>query len=285
MNIRIKNIASIIVGSAIMGFGVNYFNIANHLAEGGITGITILLKYIFNWDPGVVNLILNIPLLILGWKVLGRISLLYTIIGTLCLSLFLSLFSHFRLPLHDSLLASLYAGVCVGIGLGIIFRAGGTTGGTDIIARVLNKYKGWSIGRTLFLADALVIAISLIYLDLPSAMYTLVAVFIGARVIDFAQEGAYAAKAVMIISQSNPDIATKIINEMERGATLLTGKGGYTGESKEVLYCVVGRTEIIRLKALVHEVDPFAFVIVNDVHEVLGEGFTHDEHRRPLKET
>jgi uncharacterized membrane-anchored protein YitT (DUF2179 family) len=285
MNIRIKNIASIIVGSAIMGFGVNYFNIANHLAEGGITGITILLKYIFNWDPGVVNLILNIPLLILGWKVLGRISLLYTIIGTLCLSLFLSLFTHFRLPLHDSLLASLYAGVCVGIGLGIIFRAGGTTGGTDIIARVLNKYKGWSIGRTLFLADALVIAISLIYLDLPSAMYTLVAVFIGARVIDFAQEGAYAAKAVMIISQSNPDIATKIINEMERGATLLTGKGGYTGESKEVLYCVVGRTEIIRLKALVHEVDPFAFVIVNDVHEVLGEGFTHDEHRRPLKET
>ena len=279
---RIKNTIAIIFGSAIMGFGVNYFNIANHLAEGGVTGITILLKYIFNWDPGLTNLLINIPLLFLGWKVLGRNALLYTILGTISLSFFLSIFGNYRLPLEDSLLASLYAGVCLGIGLGLVFRFGGTTGGTDIIARILNKYRGWSIGRTMFMSDVIVITISLFYLDLTGAMYTLVAVFIGARVIDFVQEGAYAAKAVMIISDYSEEIAAKIMTEMGRGATLLNARGGYTGSEKNVLYCVVSRNEIVRLKMLVHNVDPHAFIIVNDVHEVLGEGFTLDENKQPM---
>jgi len=280
--LRIKNTIAIIFGSAIMGFGVNYFNIANHLAEGGVTGITILLKYIFNWDPGLTNLLINIPLLFLGWKVLGRNALLYTILGTISLSFFLSIFGNYRLPLEDSLLASLYAGVCLGIGLGLVFRFGGTTGGTDIIARILNKYRGWSIGRTMFMSDVIVITISLFYLDLTGAMYTLVAVFIGARVIDFVQEGAYAAKAVMIISDYSEEIAAKIMTEMGRGATLLNARGGYTGSEKNVLYCVVSRNEIVRLKMLVHNVDPHAFIIVNDVHEVLGEGFTLDENKQPM---
>ncbi|MEW9669789.1 YitT family protein [Ammoniphilus sp. 3BR4] len=284
MKQRVRNIIMIILGSGLMGFGINYFNIANNLAEGGVTGITILLKFIFNWDPGLVNLLINIPLLVLGWRVLGRIALIYTIIGTVSLSFFLSLFGQFRLPLEDSLLAALYAGVSLGVGLGIVFRFGGTTGGVDIIARLLNKYKGWSIGRTMFVADFFVIGISLIYLDLTGAMYTLVAVFIGARVIDFVQEGAYSAKAVTIISDHNEEIAKKIMVEMERGATLLSGKGGWTGIQKNVLYCVVSRQEMIRVKSLVHEIDPYAFIIVNDVHEVLGEGFTHDEQKRPLKE-
>lgn len=285
MKSRIKNVMAILMGSALMGFGINYFNIANNLAEGGITGIAILLKFVFNWDPGLVNLLINIPLLILGWKVLGRISLIYTVIGTLSLSFFLTVFGGMRLPLEDSLLASLYAGVSLGVGLGIVFRFGGTTGGVDIIARILNKYKGWSIGRVMFLADFLVIALSMIYLDLTGAMYTLVAVFIGTRVIDFVQEGAYAAKAITIISDYNQEIAKKIMTEMERGATLLNGRGGWTGIQKDVLYCVVSRNEMIRLKNLVHEVDPYAFIIVNDVHEVLGEGFTHDENKKPLVDT
>lgn len=278
-----KNLALIIIGSAITGFGINYFNIANGLAEGGVTGVTLLLKYIFNWDPGLVNLALNIPLLILGWRILGARSLIYTVIGTLALSLFLSLFSPFRLPLEDPLLAALYAGVTVGFGLGIVFRGGGTTGGSDIIARILNKYRGISMGRVILFIDVLVIGLSLLYLNLTGAMYTLVAVFIGSRVIDFVQEGAHSAKAVTIISDANQEIARKILEEMGRGVTLLNGKGGWTGDQKNILYCVINRREITRLKAITVDIDPTAFIIVNDAREVLGEGFTLDENKRPLQ--
>jgi uncharacterized membrane-anchored protein YitT (DUF2179 family) len=285
MTLKIKNIIMIVLGSAIFSFGLNYFNIANQLVEGGFTGITLLLKYLFDFNPAITNLVLNIPLFFIGWRVLGRNSFIYTIIGTLSVSLFLWVFQDFGLYLGDDLLlAALYAGVAVGVGLGIVFRFGGTTGGVDIIARLCFKYLGWSMGRTMFAFDLMVIAVSLIYLDHKLAMYTIIAVFVGARVIDFMQEGAYAAKATIIISDSAPEIADKILKEMDRGATLLKGRGGYTGSHKEVLYCVVGRNEVIRLKNLVKQVDPYAFVAVNDVHDVLGEGFTHDENKRALRE-
>lgn len=284
-SLRLKNILMILLGSAIFAFGLNYFNIANTLVEGGFTGVTLLLAYMFGFNPAITNLLLNIPLFLIGWKVLGRNAFIYTIIGTTSLSLFLWVFQDFQLYLRDDLLlAALYAGVCAGVGLGIVFRYGGTTGGVDIIARLAFKYFGWSMGRTMFMFDLAVISLSLIYLDYQIAMYTIVAVFIGAKVIDFVQEGAYAAKAVIIVSDSAKDIAQKILKEMERGATLLQGKGGYTGQEKEVLYCVVSRNEIVRLKSLVGQIDPYAFVSVSDVHDVLGEGFTHDEHKRPLRD-
>lgn len=284
MNYHLRNIFAILLGSAIMGFGINYFNIANRLAEGGITGVTLLLKYTLDWDPGITNLVLNIPLLFVGWKMLGRQSAVYTIIGTVSVSVFLTLFSSFRHPMeNDTLLAALYAGVTVGLGLGLVFRFGGTTGGVDILARLVNRYLGWSIGRTMFIFDIFVIALSLYYLNLDLAMYTLVALFVAARVIDFVQEGAYAAKAIMIISDHAVDISQRIMQEMGRGATLLKGRGGYTGLDKEVLYCVVSRNEIVRFKNLVHKVDPHAFIIINDVHEVFGEGFTLDEQKQPLQ--
>ncbi|WP_126427252.1 YitT family protein [Brevibacillus marinus] len=286
MRLRLKSVAAIILGTAIMGFGINAFNIPNNLAEGGITGISIIIKLLLpQVDQGVVYFALNIPLFIIGWKVLGRTAFAYTIIGTISLSAFLSLFGTLLTPtpLDDTLLASLYAGVTVGAGLGIIFRYGGTTGGVDIIARLLNKIAGISMGRTLFVADMLVIGASLVYLSLESAMYTLVAVFLAARVIDFVQEGAYAAKALTIISDKTADI-TKQILELGRGVTVLSGKGAYSGGNKEVVYCVVSRNEVVRMKNIVKEIDPHAFVVVNDVHEVLGEGFTFDENREPLRE-
>lgn len=283
MNVRLKNIMAIILGSAIMGFGINSFNIPNHLAEGGITGISILIKLLFPVvDQGIVFLVLNVPLFILGWKILGRTSFFYTILGTVSLSVFLSVFDNvLPLPMNDRLLASLYAGVAVGVGLGIIFRYGGTTGGVDIIARLLQKYMGVSMGRTLFLGDMLVIGASLVYLNLESAMYTLVVVFIAARVIDFFQDGAYAGKALTIISEHTEEICQQIL-DLGRGVTLLSGKGAFSGKERQVIYVVVSRNEVIRFKNIVQEVDPHAFVIVNDVHEVLGEGFTLDENKQPL---
>lgn len=274
------------LGAAILSFGIVHFNMQNNLAEGGFTGITLLLYFLFDLNPSYMTLILNIPLFFLAWKILGKTPFFYTVIGTLSVALFLEVFQRyqFSMPLSDDLtLAALFAGVFIGLGLGITFRYGGTTGGVDIIARFANKYAGWSMGKTMFLFDAIVITVSFIfYLSYQEAMYTLVAVFVGARVIDFIQEGAYSARGAMIISDRNNDIAKAINDEMERGVTVLHGHGYYTKQNREVLYCVVAKNEIVRLKNIIHYIDPHAFVSVSVVHDVLGEGFTLDENKMPL---
>lgn len=288
-NLKIRNIIFILIGSAIFSFGIVNINIENHLAEGGFTGITLLLYFKFSLDPSYTNLILNVPLFFIGWKLLGRTTFLYTLIGTFSVSLFLWVFQRYEvLNLHlnlqnDMTLVALFAGAFIGIGLGIIFKYGGTTGGVDIIARLAHKYVGWSMGKTMFMFDAVVIIISILtYLSYREGMYTLVAVFIGAKVIDFMQEGAYAAKGATIISDKNDEIASKILSEMERGATFLKAVGSYTKIERNVLYCVVAKNEIVKLKNIIISVDPHAFVAVSDVHDVVGEGFTLDENKKPL---
>jgi uncharacterized membrane-anchored protein YitT (DUF2179 family) len=285
--LKLKNIFFILLGSAIFSFGIVNFNMQNNLAEGGFTGITLLLYFLFGWDPSYTNLLLNIPLFFIGWKLLGRNVFLYTLIGTISVSVFLWIFQQFPvyMPLNnDMVLAALFAGVFIGIGIGTIFRFGGTTGGVDIIARLAHKYFGWSMGKTMFMFDAVVITLSLIfYLTYQEAMYTLVAVFVGARVIDFIQEGAYSARGAMIISDHNEEIADKIMKEMDRGVTVLRGHGSFTKKEREVLYCVVAKNEIVKLKNVIISVDPHAFVSVSVVHDVLGEGFTLDENKMPLE--
>ncbi|MCH5472629.1 YitT family protein [Bacillus cereus] len=287
--LKMRNIIFILIGSAIFSFGIVNINIENHLAEGGFTGITLLLYFLFKFDPSYSNLILNIPIFFIGWRLLGRTTFLYTLIGTFSVSLFLWIFQRYEvLNLHlnlqnDMTLAALFAGAFIGIGLGIIFKYGGTTGGVDIIARLAHKYVGWSMGKTMFMFDAVVIVVSILtYLSYREGMYTLVAVFIGAKVIDFMQEGAYAAKGATIISEKNDEIATKILSEMERGATFLKAVGSYTKVERNVLYCVVAKNEIVKLKNIITSVDPHAFVAVSDVHDVVGEGFTLDENKNPL---
>lgn len=288
LNLKLKNILLIVIGSAIFAFGIVHFNMQNNLSEGGFTGIQLLLYFLWDWDPAVLNILLNIPVLIVGWKFLGKRTLLYTIIGITAVSLFLSLFQTYPLsfPLHENMtLAALFAGVFVGVGLGIIFRYGGTTGGSDIIARIVFKYTGWSMGKSMFAFDFLVIISSLIvYLDLIEGMYTLVAIYVGARCIDVIQEGAYSARSVVIISHSNNRIAEHIISKMNRGVTTLFGEGSFTEQKRNVIYCVVGRNEINRLKSIITSIDPYAFVAINHVHDVAGEGFTLDENKKPIYE-
>lgn len=286
--LRIKNIFFILLGAAIFSFGLVHFNMQNNLSEGGFTGITLLLYFLFKINPAITNILLNIPIFFIGWKYLGRNTFFYTIIGTISVSVFLAVFQMqpFEINLQsDMTLAALFAGVFIGVGLGIIFRYGGTTGGVDIIARLVQKYLGWSIGKTMFLFDLIVISLSIfLILDLVEGMYTLIAVFVGARVIDFIQEGAYSARGVTIISVQSKDIAKKINEKMNRGVTILNGKGSYTGNEHKVLYCVVARNEIVQLKNIINRIDPHAFVSVSTVHEVLGEGFTLDENKNPLRD-
>ncbi|CAM3056065.1 YitT family protein [Filibacter tadaridae] len=284
--IKLKNIFFIMLGSAIFSFGLVHFNIQNELAEGGFTGITLILLFAFKWDPALMNLLLNIPMFLIGWKLLGRKVFIYTVIGTVSVSVFLKVFMFYEIDIHlkdDMFLVALFAGVFIGIGLGIIFRFGGTTGGVDIIARLANKYLGWSMGKTMFMFDAVVIAVSwIVYLDHRSVMYTLVALYVGARVIDFVQEGAYAARGAFIISDHQDAIATKITADMDRGVTVFRGYGHFTKADREILYCVVGRNEIMRLKNTITSIDPHAFVSLTDVYDVMGEGFTLDDQKNPF---
>ncbi|MFP3917417.1 YitT family protein [Lysinibacillus telephonicus] len=279
--LKIRNILGILLGAAIYSFGFVHFNMQNELGEGGFSGITLILYFTLHWDPALMNLILNIPMFIIGWRQFSRKEFIYTIIGTVAVSVFLRVFQHYEVALNlqnDLLLASLFAGVFVGVGLGIIFRCGGTTGGVDIIARVAHKYLGWSMGRTMFMFDAFVITVSWItFLDARSMMYTLVAVYLGARVIDMVQEGAYSAKAALIISNKPEEIANYISEKMERGITVFHGYGHYTKQSKDVLYCIVARNEVVRLKSIIRSIDPNAFVSIVDVNDVTGEGFRIDE--------
>ncbi|GIP20078.1 YitT family protein [Paenibacillus sp. J22TS3] len=279
-----KTILPILLGTAIYAFGLLYFIIPNKLMEGGVTGITILLKYAFSISPSLSTLVLNIPLFLLGWKVLGSRQIVYSGIGIGSLTFFLWLFEQlirkgWIIPFqteHDYILIALYAGVTLGAGLGLVFRFGGTTGGSDIIARICNRKYGWSMGQVILALDVIIIGASLLYIKKEQILYTLVAVFIASKVIDFIQEGAYSAKAFTIISDYAPDIADLITKEMERGVTLIPAVGAYSKQAKHMAYCVVGRQEIRRLTQIAKSVDPRAFIIINDVHDVHGEGFKED---------
>ena len=269
----LKRGTAILLGTALIGFGINYLNIANNLAEGGVTGLSILIKLALDVNPGLSVILINIPLFVLGYAMLGARDMAWTIYGTLCLSGALWLFDGYRLPMDDLLLTAAYAGACMGLGLGVIFRNGGTTGGVDIIARIVNKRFGIGMGVSMFYADLVVMGISLIYLTQAQVMYTLVAVFIGARVVDVVQQGAYRAKAVTVVSECEEKIAEGIMKELNRGVTIMKSMGGYTRKERGFLYVVCSRSQIVRVKNLIYERDPRAFVTVTDVHEVIGEGF------------
>jgi len=271
----------ITLGTAIYAFGLHYFIIPNELMEGGLTGIALLFNYSLDFPVSVTTLVLNAPLFFLGWKTIGKTAMIHTVFGTLMLAFFLRLM---EIAIHrgwvvpfqaenDFFLATLYAGVTLGSGLGIVFRFGGTTGGTDIVARLLNKTKGWSMGQIILVIDVLVIGSSLLYIPKEKVLYTLVAVFVASKTIDFITEGSYAAIAFTIMSDKGEELAQAITREMDRGVTLFPAKGAYSQADKKVVYSVVSRQETRKLRMIVKEVDPRAFIIMSDVHDVLGEGF------------
>jgi uncharacterized membrane-anchored protein YitT (DUF2179 family) len=210
--------------------------------------------------------------------------MIYTIIGTLSLILFLWLLEmavaqHWLVPFEseqDYFLATLYAGVSLGTGLGLVLRFGATTGGTDIIVRLISMKKGWSMGQVVLMIDVAVIGLSLLYIPKEKVLYTLVAVFIASKIIDFITEGAYAAKAFTIITDHAPLVAEAITKQLDRGVTLFAARGAYSQTNKEVVYSVVARHEMRALQSLVKAIDPLAFIIITDVHDVLGEGFRVD---------
>ncbi|MEH7076635.1 YitT family protein [Neobacillus drentensis] len=274
MKKTLQDIFYILLGALIFALGVNYFTIPNHLSEGGILGITIIAHYLFDWSPGVVNFVLNVVLLTVGYKFFEKRTFVYTLISIGACSGFLFLTEDVgRRITEDTFLASIFAGLLVGVGLGLIFRTGGTSGGSTILARLTHQWLGWSMGKGMLVFDLVVVVGSMFIIGLEKTMYTLLIIFIGAKAIDFIVEGLDEKVAVMIISNAPEQVLASITKRMSRGLTVLDGRGGYTGQNREVLYIVINKQELVQLKDIIKETDEHAYVTVHNVHEMLGHGY------------
>lgn len=268
-----KDIFLIIVGSFIFAIGVNYFAIPNRLSEGGVIGITIVTHYLFDWSPGLVNLIINSALLAAGYKLFEVRVTMYTIVSIVFSSLFLHITANIGHDYGDTLLAALFAGLLVGGGIGLMFRAGGTSGGSSILARLANQYFGWGIGKGMLIIDIVVIVGSVFVIGQEKAMYTLISVYVGAKVLDFVVEGVSERSAVLIISNQPEELLPHVTDKMARGLTILEGRGGFTGNSKDVLYLVINSHEIVMLRKIIQEVDPNAYITEHPVQELTRTGY------------
>ncbi|RDZ18345.1 hypothetical protein C3744_05600 [Priestia megaterium] len=271
---KIKEIILIIVGSLIFALAINYFAIPNELAEGGVTGVTMITYYVLGWSPGITNFILNGLLVLIGYKLLHKRVIVYTIICIIFTSLFLHITEGLGNPLDDTLLGAIFAGILAGVGLGLVFRGGGTSGGSAVIARLANQYLDWNISKTMLAIDLLVVASAYFVIGGEKTMYTVISLYIGTKVLDYIIEGLNPRKAITIISHRSAEVAEQVNKKMQRGVTVFSAHGSYTKEAKDVLYVVVNKQELLELKRIIHKVDEQAFVVVHDVRDVFGVGFT-----------
>jgi len=269
----------ITLGSFLIALALTAFLVPNRIAAGGVSGLATVIYYITSFPIGITMLIINIPLFLVGLKIMGISFGVRTIYGIVSLSIFTDLMQpHMTALTDDLLLASIYGGVLGGIGLGIVFRSRGTTGGTDMIASLINYFTGITVGEGLLIADGVVVTLAGIFFSLEVALYAAVTIFITSQTIDVVQEGLNFKKGVLIISEKADQINKMVVDELNRGITEFEAKGGYTDERKQVLLCIISRSEVSELKKAVAKIDEDAFVIISNVHEVLGEGFTEIAH-------
>ncbi|MEW6547330.1 MAG: YitT family protein [Bacillota bacterium] len=273
MGDRLRSVIMLTLGAGIFSVGLNGLVVANGLAEGGLSGVSVIVHYFTGWPVGVLYLLLNVPLLILGYFSLGGRFTLRTVVGAGLVTGALILTRSVRFPMPDLLLASLYGGVVNGVGLGLMFRAGGSSGGLDILAQHLRHQRGVTVAETYLVADGIVLAAAGFLLGADTALYALIVTFVGGRVADLIQEGPNRAKAVLIITDRIEPLTHYVTSVLERGATIFDVRGAYTGRSKGLVMTVLSRRELARLKQQVRHLDPGAFMVVQDATEVIGEGF------------
>lgn len=267
--------AQIVIGSLLVAAGTNLFFVPNNVVSGGVTGISIIAHHLFRTPVGLVVLLLNLPLLWLGWRFAGGMRFfLRTAVSVVVLSLAIDLSAPFLAPpTHDRLLVICYGGLVDGLGMGLVFRGRGTTGGTDVLARLAHRYLGIGVGQALLAINVAIFGAAGFVFGAEAVMVALALAFVSARVLDLVQAGFSAARSALIISTSPDVVRETILGTLGRGVTVLHGQGGYSGEQRPVLYVVVSPHEVGRLKRLVAQVDPAAFVAITPAQEVLGEGF------------
>jgi uncharacterized membrane-anchored protein YitT (DUF2179 family) len=271
--------ALVLAGALLQAVALRLFLVPADLASGGISGISQLIHHYTGWPIGLMVFTGNLPLFLLGWRYLGgRRFVLRTVVAVAAYSLFTDLLLLVPFfPSHgltdDLVLNSLYGAVASGIGYGLVYRAQGTSGGSDILARILNRWRGIPMTQSYLMTDTLVILAAGFVFGWQKALYAIVVLYVSGLVVDGTLEGAGTVRTALIVSDQSVTVSRRILSEMERGVTILNGTGAYTGAARPVIYCVVNRSEIQQLKTIVHESDPKAFMVIGQAHEALGEGF------------
>ncbi len=265
----------IVVGSLLVAAGTNLFFVPNNVVSGGVTGLAIIAHHLFDTPVGAAVLLLNVPLLWLGWRYVGGMRFFVrTAVAVAVLSLAIDLSAPFlTAPTHDRLLVICYGGLVDGLGMGLVFRGRGTTGGTDILARRAQRRLGVGVGQGLLAINVAIFGAAAFVFGAEAVMVALALAFVSARVLDVVQAGFSAARAALIISTDPAGVRSAVLERLGRGVTVLRGQGGFTGEERPVLYVVVASHEVGRLKRLVAQADPAAFLAITPAQEVLGEGF------------
>lgn len=267
------NVLQILVGSFILAASFNLFLAPSGIASGGVSGLSILIKKIFGVNPAITQWVFNIPLFLLALWLLGKKFAANALLGSFIFPLFVLLTESFNPPTDNPLLAALYGGIGVGIGLAIVFRGGGSTGGLDFLAQIMNRYAYIKYNYAVAILDGFVIITAAFVISPENSLYALISLFVTSKVIDFIQNGMKLSKVAFIISDHTDELEKAILHDLDRGFTKLDGQGGYTGTNKNVLMVVVPQSEVTKLKQTVARLDRKAFVIISDTAEVLGEGF------------
>jgi len=271
----IMEIVGAIVGAAIMAFGVSSFLLPNQLSSGGVSGITTITYYLLNIPMGTMIILINIPLFIFAGYRIGKEFFIKSLIGTVSLSIFIDVFDKYPPITTDRFLASIYGGVIIGIGTAIILKVESSTGGTELVARLIKTYNPYiSMSRYLTIIDIVIVTLNVVFLGhIEIGLYSAIAIFLYGKLVDIFFEGIYFTKLLFIISDRNEEISSAIVNEVKRGVTGLYGKGMYKNTDKLVLICAASRNDVYKIKEVARRIDKKSFIVVANAREVLGKGF------------
>lgn len=273
----LKNNAIWIVGCSLYAIAVNSFVVPNDIAQSGVTGLAVFFNHLFHVPVGATNFILNVPLLIMMWLFLGKKLVARTLWVTALLSIALDAFAFMPDYSGDKILASLFCGLLQGAGLGIIMITGATSGGTDIVARLVHKrFPHVTVGSVVMFADAAIVAANMILLgSINSGLYAIIMIFVSTRVIDSLIYGTGNGKMLMIVTEKPDEVAKAIVSSQRRGVSVVPAKGAYTGKDKGILICVARKSEVSGIMKIIKAADDKTFIIVSEANEILGEGFKH----------
>ena len=280
MLLRVRDYGLILVGAVLQALSMDLFLVPGQLAAGGVSGAAQILNRYTGWPIGLMIVLGNIPLFILGWRGLGgRRFMVRTVVAVIAYAALLDVLRQFLPPglTKDPVLNSLYGGVVGGAGMGLVLRGQATSGGTDILARLLGQWRGIPLSQSYLITDALVVLLAGLTFSWTLALYALVALYVSGLAAEVAAEGSAVVRTATIISAKPEAVAAQILKDLERGVTAWPGVGMYSGQPRQILFCAVSRAEVGPLKAIVRETDPEAFVVIGQAHEALGEGF------KPLK--